>query len=802
MQGSERREVVSVTQAQPGQPVSATGAPGLSARVPASSQEAGREGRTLAVLAQKAGAIGQELRAQYQQKEFIKGQMTFQQGKTYQELLESGASYGSVAGFQSMNAAKMTDDLYTELVQEIEQGMYQTDPDAFREIMAERFTGLLTGDQMTDNFLTELSAPLARKVAQAHVTAHEAWKVQETKSAARDMLLSKVHGTEPEDQEMFRMLMRAEGPISTLSPEDQKQVYLEAAILGLKQGDRAVLDALGNLDGIRERFSTTAAEESQVLSAFNEFETQAEAQWSSEMKTEFMQVYRAVRTGRLTYEQGLEATEGIVQKYGKGNRTMIALADNVWGAANANMNRIEAERLAAQERAYRELEKAREEAAERQAFMENVTFAVAGKRIAALDTKGQQAAIQMLRNNVVAAAEQAVQDGRIQATDSIRFMQTEYAKVLDEHGVVDPETSAVLTTVFQSANVLDPDGKVYDSTLAGYEQLVELHKLNPQLAMQHLKSQNAKDMFSMAIELSETGESNAAALTQAAQNMKAELRPQDFQDRLGKVEVQEALAAKVKKAVYSETPSFMFIGDWMYGGTDRGEFKQWRPTEVLKAAEDSGLLKEVNAAVKAHLVRNPKLTDEQAISRAIMDIKERGAYVHGSYIVPRHGTLYEAMGLEAYKSESGVPFEAVTMYLQEHGEKEFGRMWYDKTMFRPGVSWKESIGNWMTKKREEKMGIIPEMDVRYGTENGEGVFMISPVLNNGLPSEYSAVIPAKKIGEYYKQLRMQEDSERGVLRKGLDATTRAVGTSVRSVLDVMNTPFGELPAPWGMKQTE
>ena len=745
MQGSERREVVSVTQAQPGQPVSATGAPGLSVRVPASAQEAGREGRTLAVLAQKAGAIGQELRAQYQQKEFIKGQMTFQQGKTYQELLESGASYGSVAGFQSMNAAKMTDDLYTELVQEIEQGMYQTDPETFREIMAERFTGLLTGDQMTDNFLTELSAPLARKVAQAHVTAHEAWKVQETKSAAIELLMSKVNSDDPDDKAIVQATLSDDGPLSSLSPEDKKSTILSAVLLDLENGEGRLYEQLGFQEGLRERFSMQAEDEAKVSSAVQAFVSKKENAYNGEFEDRLFTIARAVRNGELDYTTARKMGESLVVEFGKGNKDLVRAETVMQGQANVWLNKMDAARERQAARYDRLLEKEHEEYQKTLELYTKAGNAVNQNMLWSLDKKESEAAWELIKRDIDAQLIQDVQSGVVEPTAVLEEASARMAKAIDKYGVVNENLADELTAAFSRNLVANEQGEVYENVVLAYQGLAKLYEVNPTLALRHLKTDAAKSLFIMAKDMdTDTTHSTGNAIKQAAANMRTGIDPQ-FVNQFFSKGFNDTLKEAALDKVVRMAPS---LKPWT--GTARGSVFEISTSELERAATDPRFLANVERVAKTKFLAQTSLLPEQAANLAMHDMLGKAAYMLGNIVVPETDTpLHQILGMPEYQSETGAPHEAIVEFLKERGPEYWGKQWFDTEIASRGSG---AFMGYLGTKLQQVVRDVPEMYIDLDQRANGNVLIMQPVLNDGSTGK-PMEIPAADLGTFYKAWR-------------------------------------------------
>jgi hypothetical protein len=132
-------------------------------------------------------------------------------------------------------------------------------------------------------------------------------------------------------------------------------------------------------------------------------------------------------------------------------------------------------------------------------------------------------------------------------------------------------------------------------------------------------------------------------------------------------------------------------------------------------------------------------------------------------VVPRNGDVYSAMGLNSFKSETGVPHEAMVEYLREYGGKSgmFGKGFFDTDIIRPN-----STANPMTWEPGAAIGAavdkygprgLPPLNVTMIEERGVPQFVVTLIPRSG-GNQAVHVIEASKVGDFYKEFRKKQDT--------------------------------------------
>jgi hypothetical protein len=812
------------------------------AKTPMAAAEVGRGAATLSMLAEKAQPAVQALHMQAMREDFLKGQMQYTQGKTYSQIRESGASWATVSGAAALQAQKVMNDAFLEGMSAITQEDHQLTPEQYSEKLGEISKSLFTGDQIVDDFMTELASTNVMKLAEAQTLAHEEWKVQETKSAGRDFLLSTssmqdeqsdavlanalgvVDGPSPKEPGNIDIFNRprvqnADGSISTvrsmsvnidgeevliptvspdgnmlsdkqavdlyretgqhlgkfntpedateyahglhnqqdtfytsalgsLNRQDQKEVILEAAVLDLKQGNRKIIDKLGGIHGVRERFSTTAAEESALLSAFSEFQSAKENEYSAEMQSDLMDNYRAVRTGAITFEQGLANGAVIAERYGKGNKTLKAISSDLWGAANIYMNKVDADRERALNAQQKLLEKANEDYMKQAELLATADHAINTNSMYTLDAKEKAVAFQRIRNKIDADLRRDVADGTVPIDGISKEAITRMAKAVDRYGVVDDEQAAFSTAAFNTNLVSNEKGEVYAGVMQAYLSLAPLYDINPALALKHLKTDAAKSMFVMARELDLSTDLNEGeAIKQAAANSRQDI-DMSFTNKFFGTSFDDTMRDIARSKVEGMAPSLN-----PFTTTKRGSVMEISTWELDRAAKDPKFLNQVTRLAKRHWMKNTGLTPEQAGELAMREVQTKAAYVVGNVLLPDgDDELHKVMGMPEYTTETGAPHEAVVEFLKERGPELFGEQWFDTEIATRGDG---AFMGYLGTNFSQLYRDVPEMNVELVKGRDGYTLFMQPMLNDG---SFGAAreVPASQIGEFYKQWRDKE----------------------------------------------
>ena len=735
-QGTELRAVTQYHKAEDTAKVVNIPTPPISTiRTPAAAKTIGVGAATIAALAEKGSDIALNSIIQTMREDNHNGQLLFQQGKTIEELKEAGVSQATMAGFQSMKAAKLADDEYNAALLDIENGDKQMTPDQYTAKLQEKFKARMTGDALLDDYIGQLSANMDTKLVKAHTKAHTEWKINETVNSASNLLASKAGMLDnPEDKKLVMSVIDGpDSPLSTLSAENRKKAIIDAVVLSLGNEQDGLYKELGGLEGLAAKYNISSAERSAIQKSHQQFVTNQQNKFNADYERESFDVVKRVRAGALTYEQGVEMMSVLGERYGKGDRQLAQAETAVQGASMELIRKREAD-----------MRQAAEKAAKDEEFRNTVQLAMVTGNVWALNEKGKKAAFDSLSKSVMDEVNEGVQAGTIPQHEVVSAFSKRYATAVDKWGLVDPNMSDKLTANLNSASIVDSKGELSAVALTAYQQTAELYKKNRGLALQHLKSDQAKELFLAAWDYDVSNMDSEEALKRAVADTQNEDVKKRNKELISSKAGKEAVTAAVSDYINSSIPARL------YGGTDRGGIVD--SADVERAANDRAYRARIERRIASKMAQGSSLTVEQATKMVMDEMNQSQAYVLGHMVQPRNGQgIYSAMGLDEFTSETGVPNEALGEYLKANGKAMWGEAMWDTG---------GTVGGWAKKWWLDATRGIPRMDVSMVDEGGVQKFVVTPYRLDEAGLGKQVVIDAKEVGNWYKNWRKEHDSAR------------------------------------------
>lgn len=687
-------------------------------------QQFSNESATLATVLEKGAPLGLKMMQRSMQIDFHDGQMAYQQGKAINELggMASGAAQ---AGFMSMQAASAADAAYVQSLDEIDKADKMLNPEQFKAKRSEAFQKQLTGNPMFDEYLTKLNVDIDNKLARAHAQAHANWQNDETMNSATNLLVSKAKVGDLQMTEGF--INGKDSPLRNLSPENQRKVILDAVNESLQGESDSLFEHLGGIEGIRSKFNPTYAEMSALDRAHDHFKKEKENKYNAEWERGQHAINTKVLTGALTYEQGLSAIEALAKGMGMGDATLKGAANKVAGIDQSRISMAMAEARAA----------ARQQKIEQQ-HKDNAAAALSTNTISMLDHKELGIALDMQKGEIV----KQVQSDGYQGIDAVQQMNTRYASFLNKAGVVDPKQAELMTGVFNStSNLVDSNGKVTPQAFSAYHALTELDKINPDLALQHLKTPQAKEAFKLARDLDQGNEDSNSALRLAASAMQnaSNIDPKKIQ--VNKDAIGPLLNSSLRDSLDTAWNGMFHPSNW----------GKALSSEIDSAVNDPSFIGKVQRLASARMVANPALTPKQSLDLTMHDMKSTTSFIMGSMVsTPNNENIYKTMGMQEFSNDPSAPNKAMLQYIEEHGKEAFGKQWIDtKIVGREGdlttrlYNAAENVGTAMIRG-------VPKMDVRFTDVAGKPMFVVMPYLTDGNVGRMVYIDPAK-VGASYKQ---------------------------------------------------
>lgn len=180
-EGLNRREVVQdrLSGANQVQPVTMPSV-GVRRAAPVNTQQPSFDmeiSRQLGRFAQDT--LGKAVKAK-QERSFLDGQMAYQQGRTIEDMQMDGDKW-ALEGWRVINAQEMSSGLLMAQQREIEQGEYESNPDAYRDKVVSRMTALIeqAPDERTAELVRNQLMEHMPTLVRAHTEAHYKWQEQQ-----------------------------------------------------------------------------------------------------------------------------------------------------------------------------------------------------------------------------------------------------------------------------------------------------------------------------------------------------------------------------------------------------------------------------------------------------------------------------------------------------------------------------------------------------------------------------------------------------------------------------------------------
>lgn len=806
--------------------------------IPANMRAVGEDMRDL----QKALTIGMEYADKKFQaslkEDFVRGQLAQQEGKTLEEAAGMFSSTGFVSGFKSMQAQTLADKMYAEATAKIESGDYATDPATYREGLVNQFKGVLTGDDETDRYLTQVSVDTTSKLVRTHTLAHEKYKIDETVNSGVDLLVSKAKladANETDADAMNAMLNfdHPANPLHGLDPVLRRQVLTQAVARSLDEGSDALLKAVqrgravlgpradsaeGNVDPTNqptvknaggeglslEGLGLNSAQQSEIRAAHKRWETKKQNAFNRDLETSLYNLSQSVAAGKMTLDSGLDRLEDLRAQYGKDDQFMHSAARTLFSGAAHAKAKAEAERESAfdpklaaevhelsqaatfggmpydtaikhvQDIAKRyglsgpqtktlaagvtgdvdqfwrsqmsDLQAQAKKAQDEQAKLSRIDTAVQAGQIVVLDPSERQIGLSMAyKREIVEPLQRMLQDPNYTAEDARSFGAKTQAGILSRFGVVDDDLASSMTSTLLST---DPDGNGKMSTAAtnAMYTLVEMNKVNPELAMRHLKSPETQAVGTMALRMVEAGEPVESALQTAYAKYVQGARPRDTAN-LSSEERNQIVSRLGSALTWNKQPNLVPLTP---GFHDDGRWRResWYDTKVREPNER--LIAAASEVAEGLMMRNDKMDPADATAAAVNIMDSRYTTIYGNTLISR-GDLAQKFDLPGMPT--GKVADAIDRVVQQYGKEWWGAagQWNDpKVIDRADgiLDIPSTAATYVGTKVRQAWRGVPQMQVSY--DDVTGMVSMAPLLNDGTYGT-PKLVPATMIGRWYKQ---------------------------------------------------
>lgn len=225
---------------------------GVSAPMTPDLSKVSQNAETISNLLGTASNVAQEYFDKKKDQWNIEGQMAYAQGKTQQDIQDSGNAY-TMAGFMSMKVRTASNEWYAKAQDDITHKDLELDPKAYAKKLSDGFQQLQDSvgnaqDPYTKTLLTSLASQNLPKLAEQQVHANNEFKHVQTINNYTGMLISESSRNDPNetpDQKQQRLLSLTSPAISGLNTDDHKNAVSTAIYQSLVQGNNSLVSAVG-----------------------------------------------------------------------------------------------------------------------------------------------------------------------------------------------------------------------------------------------------------------------------------------------------------------------------------------------------------------------------------------------------------------------------------------------------------------------------------------------------------------------------------------------------------------------------
>lgn len=702
---------------------------------PSSVKDVGKSAQAFAQLFKVGGDIIKEYGEKARKEDFVNGQMMYQQGKTLAELEKANENVNTVEGFRAMQATTVAHNWFNQSLVDINDKDKTLSPDEYRTKLNEQFSNLLTGNQRADGIITALSADIMPKLAGKQLQAFSAYKEEQTYTSYRDMLVAR--SSTGDDISAAVDVSDSNPLVRGLTPERRKQALSQAIVIGLKSDSSALYEEVfkGDVDGedTVKGVGFSAAQVSAITSAAKQYDNRMQSKFSADLESDVRDVRLKVQTGSLTYEEGVEAMQGIKKQYGKDDRFMLAAesiverssdmaAREAQAAAKKAAGKAEAERDRVTSDQMVDVRDVRLKVrAGELTFEEGIVearklqkqFNTSDKWVTAVASGFQGAADSywiQTKNELKAAARVAekaeVSKQRITravATDRVWELKkseqrgawkaldmqltTEAQKKLaageSQEDVDEWYTNKRLATMSRWQTVDEATAQQWSSTFA-YNMTDTKGQVTDEAVAafnQFRKFSTMNPLMADKYLLNQDAKDIAeTAMILAEASMDADdalVQAKMIMERdVQPAQVREKITSpefrtEITKAVKEAIDTFdPNVFTNMFGGNKSMFYDVWS-SGIERATKDTSFTALLGRLAEAHVLRNPNISPEVAASEAMKDALAQSTYIMGSMVhTSGTTTVREDMGISA--TEPMVENQAMLEYLSQHGKKMFG----------------------------------------------------------------------------------------------------------------------------------
>lgn len=266
----------------------------------------------------------------------LDGAMAYQQGKSVDELELDGNKW-MLEGYQTMEAETVSSALYSAQEAEITQGLYEADPDTFRQRYTSRLEEALAGkDERTQDLIRRKMAEQMPALVEQHTREHAAY-LQRRNADALSMSVDVISRDPSNTQSLIDFATGKSTASQGLGEEQRRKAVVEGVVRAYTNNNPLAYTILDQ-QGVFESF--LPEEINAIRSAQGAYESRKRSEFDEAFMLAEQNLITQIQQGEVSPEKAVQAYSKLMQEHGM---TMTASeANNVFATsygANSNHNR-------------------------------------------------------------------------------------------------------------------------------------------------------------------------------------------------------------------------------------------------------------------------------------------------------------------------------------------------------------------------------------------------------------------------------------------------------------------------------
>lgn len=746
-EGFEQRQVVQGLDPAAGsnQPARQLGTVGVGAPRGGDTSAVGASYKALTEVAKFADKEFKDYLDNKQIEDTIEGEVAFAQGETEADLLAAGANRNTLNGFRALRAKTAFNEWKAGAELDIENSDFALDPDMYRSKLQENLREVLPALDVSDpankELVTEFLNTGMQDLVRTQMIQNTRYMQDEYGKSLTSLLYSEANSSDKES--LQEVVSNIDGLSPTLSPEARQASVVSAVSKTLQEGNFALYEALGGLNGLRAQ---NVSEETltSISKSYERAQTMQESSFMSEIDAVQRDLVKEINEKGITFadakKQILEVQEqyNLSDAYVRGQLktalsqigdrnqeqldaakmydpeflqevTTILTNTSISGMTDKNvkdvlkvadkfnighddtMDLLERTKGAHNSYTQRQItnaEKIARKNDERSKLEQKATALLNSgfDRLWSADEKIVDAAVKLKRQQII---EQVQADNTLTEEDALEAIATDHVDFLMQSGVKDKTLVAELSTV-DTTSPTNPDGSLKDNHKHALKYMQLMRDSGMPESMIKTYNKDSYEYLSTAADLMISGIEPLSALEQSYEMTRI---PEDKRTpRTTKADIEERWPEFREAFFDNMDPSI--LGDMFLSNKGDGTFDEvldWQMENVVKNSPelDRWIVKQADVIAQAY----PQMSPE-----AVMKLAGRGLskwdYVMGNLVPPREGkSISEMMGVDDMEGNLQSN-SALIVYMRDNMD----RLFPEGTDTREW--WESKMGHWAGQKIE------------------------------------------------------------------------------------------------------